>query len=138
MKTILVGYDETEPAKRALARAAELATAFDAKVIVTSVAKVLVGASARGIGPLDPVDTPALHREELRHAAEFLGERGVQAEYTVGLGDPATVILDLAESHDVDLIVVGTREAGLLERLLDPSVSGAVQRRAHCDVLVVH
>jgi len=35
-------------------------------------------------------------------------------------------------------IVVGTRNAGLLERLIDQSVSGAVQRRAHCDVLVVH
>ena len=51
---------------------------------------------------------------------------------------PAKVILDLAESRNVDLIVVGTREAGLLERLLDPSVSGAVRRKAHCDVLVVH
>ena len=139
MKTILVGYDETEPAKRALARAAEFAAAFDAKVIVTSVAQVLVGAAAaRGIGPIDPVDTPALHREELRHAAEFLGERGIQAEYTVALGDPAKVILDLAEDRNVDLIVVGTREARLLERLLDPSVSGAVQSKAHCDVLVVH
>jgi nucleotide-binding universal stress UspA family protein len=139
MKTILVGYDETEPARRALERAAELATAFDAKVIVTSVAQALVGAvAARGVGPYDPVDSPELHREELRHAAEFLGERGVQAEYTVALGDPATVILDLAEERHADLIVVGTREAGLLERLLDSSVSGAVQRKAHCDVLVVH
>ena len=88
MKTILVGYDETEPAKRALARAAELAAAFEAKVIVTSVAQVLVGAAAaRGIGPIDPVDPPELHREELRHAAAFLEERGIQAEYTVALGD---------------------------------------------------
>ena len=31
MKPILVGYDGGEPAKRALARAAELATAFDAE-----------------------------------------------------------------------------------------------------------
>ena len=100
MKTILVGYDETEPAKRALARAAELAAAFEAKVIVTSVAQVLVGAAAaRGVGPIDPVDTPELHREELRHAAAFLEERDIQAEYTVALGDPAKVILDLAEDR---------------------------------------
>lgn len=139
MKTIVVGYDETEAAKRALARAGELATAFDAKVIVTSVANVLVGAAAaRGIGPLDPVDPPELHREELRDAAAFLGERGIEAEYSVGLGDPATEILKLAESRGADLVVVGTREARLLERLINPSVSGAVQRRAHCDVLIVH
>ena len=139
MKTIVVGYDETEGAKRALARAAELATAFDSKVIVTSVAKALVGAAAaRGVGPVDPVDPPELHREELRHAAAFLSERGLHAEYDVALGDPAEKILELAESRDADLIVVGTREAGLLGRLLDPSVSGAVQRKAHCDVLVVH
>jgi nucleotide-binding universal stress UspA family protein len=50
---------------------------------------------------------------------------------------PSHSILELAESRNADLIVVGTRDAGLLERLLDPSVSGAVQRRAHCDVLVV-
>ena len=139
MKTIIVGYDETEPAKRALARAAELAIAFDAKVIVTSVAQLLVGAAAaRGIGPIDPVDPPELHREELSHAAAFLSEQGIQAEYTVALGNPATEILELAEDRNVDLIVVGTREASLLERLLDPSVSGAVKRRAHRDVLVVH
>lgn len=139
MKTIVVGYDETEGAKRALARAAELATAFDSKVIVTSVAQALVGATAaRGLGPVDPVDPPELHREELRHAAAFLSERGLHAEYDVALGDPADKILELAESRDADLIVVGTREAGLLERLLDPSVSGAVQRKAHCDVLIVH
>ena len=139
MKTILVGYDESEPAKRALARAAELAVAFDAEVIVTSVAPALVGASAaRGIGPIDPADPPELHREELQHAAAFLGERGVRATYTVALGNPATEILDLAESRNADLIVVGTRDAGLLERLVAPSVSSSVKRKAHCDVLVVH
>jgi nucleotide-binding universal stress UspA family protein len=139
MKTILVGYDESEAAKRALARAAELAVALDAKVIVTSVAQLLVGAAAaRGIGPIDPVDTPEMHREELRHAAAFLEEHGIEAEYLVTLGDAADEIVELADSRDVDLIVVGTREAGLLQRLLDPSVSGAVHRKAHRDVLVVH
>jgi nucleotide-binding universal stress UspA family protein len=139
MKTIVVGYDETEPAKRALARAAELATVFDSRLIVTSVARLLVGgAVARGVGPIDPLDEPELHREALEHAETFLTERGIHGQYEVMLGDPASSIVDLAEKQGADLIVVGTREPGFLERLMGLSVSDAVEHRAHCDVLIVH
>jgi nucleotide-binding universal stress UspA family protein len=139
MKTIVVGYDETEPAKRALARAADLATAFDSRVIVTSVARLLVGgAVARGVGPIDPLDEPELHREALKHAETFLTERGIHGQYEVTLGDPSASIVDLAEKQGADLIVVGTREPGFLERLMGLSVSDAVEHRAHCDVLIVH
>jgi len=44
----------------------------------------------------------------------------------------------VAEASDADLIVVGTREPGLIQRLLGQSVSEAVQRQARCDVLIVH
>lgn len=139
MNTIVVGYDETEPAKRALARAAQLAGAFGSKLVVTSVARLLVGgASARGIGPLDPLDEPELHREQLDHAKALLSEQKVEAEFEVVLGDPATAIVELAEHQEADLIVVGTREPRLLERLMGLSVSDAVEHRAHCDVLIVH
>jgi nucleotide-binding universal stress UspA family protein len=135
MKTIVVGYDETEPAKRALERAAELASAFGAKVIVTSVARMIVG---KGVGPIDPVDPPELHREELSHAAAFLVERGLEGEYELARGDAPSEIGELAERRGADLIVVGTHEPSLLARLFGQSVSGAVQRKAHCDVLIVH
>jgi nucleotide-binding universal stress UspA family protein len=137
MKTIVVGYDDTEPAKRALSRAADLAAAFSVKPIVLSVAPALVPAG-RGIGPIDPTDPPEEHREQLKHAAAFLEERGLTAEYEVALGDPSDWIVELAERRGADLIVVGTREPGLISRLLGLSVSGSVQRKAHCDVLIVH
>jgi nucleotide-binding universal stress UspA family protein len=137
MKTILLGYDDSESAKRALMRVAELADALDAYVVAVSAAPVLVPAG-RGIGPIDPADPPELHREQLRHAVTMLDQLNIAAEYDVGLGDAAEVILTAAETHHVDLIVVGTREPGLISRLLGLSVSENVQRRAHCDVLIVH
>ncbi len=137
MKTIVIGYDETEPAKRALARGAELAQAFGAKIVVTSVAPVLA-TSARGVGAIDPVDPLERHQEELGHAQAFLAERGLEATLQPAVGDPAGAIVDVAEREGADLIVVGTREPGLLERLLGTSVSAGVSRRAHCDVLIVH
>jgi nucleotide-binding universal stress UspA family protein len=137
MKTIVIGYDDSEPAKRALRRAAELAKAFDAFVVAVGAARAMVGAG-HGTGPVDPTDPPDLHRAELDHAKSVLEELDVAAAYEVGLGDPVDLILQAAEARAADLIVVGTSEPGLISRLLGLSVSENVQRRARCDVLIVH
>lgn len=137
MKTIVLGYDDTEPSMRALRRVVQLAKAFDSSVVVVSVARALTPAG-RGIGPVDPTDPPDLHREQLSHAKAVLDEVGVSGAYEVGLGDPADLILEVSQTRDADMIVVGTSEPGLIARLLGQSVSETVQRRAHCDVLIVH
>lgn len=137
MKTIVVGYDDTEPSKRALERAADLAEAFGSRVIVTSVSPVLISTS-RSAGALDPVDPPAKHAEELEHARSYLSGRNISAELQPAIGEPADTIVEVAEQAGATLIVVGTREPSVFERLLGQSVSGSVSRHAHCDVLIVH
>ena len=76
LKTIVVGFDDTDPARRALERAADLAEAFGAKLVVTSVAPILIGAG-RSAGPVDPVDSPAEHRKELQDAEKLLEARSI-------------------------------------------------------------
>jgi nucleotide-binding universal stress UspA family protein len=136
MRRIVVGYDGSPEADRALERAAELAKAFDSEVIVTSVAHILFGAG-KGLSGIDPVDPPELHAEENRKAKDRLAELGVDAKAIDGLGDPARMIVKVAEANDADLIVVGSHTGGTLERFFTGSVSDGVKHRADCDVLVV-
>jgi nucleotide-binding universal stress UspA family protein len=135
MKTIVVGYDESETAKRALERAGQLAKAFDATLIVASVAPVMTNIG-RSAGPVDPTDTPTEHVEELHHARTYLDGEGVNADYVAGLGHPAETLAELANERDADLIVVGHHHTGI-SRLLGQSVSDSVTHRVHCDVLLV-
>ena len=136
VKTMLVCYEERPVARRVLERAAELAQAFDARVIVTSVAPVIHG---RGVGPYDPVDPPSRHQEEANEAAAMLAELGVgDVETVVGLGEPAHSIVDLADEREVDLIVLGAHDGGLFSRLLEGSIGDRVAHKAHTDVLIVH
>ena len=126
MKTIVVAYNESDPSERAVERAGELARLYGATLVVTSVVPVVIDPASSGSSP------------ELRRAGDSLRQLGLEAELVEAIGDPAEAIVLVAERHDADLIVVGTREPSLIERLLGHSVSEQVQRRAHCDVLIVH
>jgi len=53
MQTILVGYDDSEQAQRALDRAIELGKALGAEIVVASVAPVAIS-SGRSAGRLTP------------------------------------------------------------------------------------
>jgi nucleotide-binding universal stress UspA family protein len=137
VKTILLAYDDTEPSRRALDRAATLAEAFGSRVLVTSIAS-LVHSSPRSVTQIDRGGGVGTHTDEVRQAQTMLEERGIAAEIVTAVGDPASAIAQLAEDRHADLVVVGTRGVGPVQRLLGQSVSQAVSRRVSCDLLIVH
>lgn len=135
MKTIVLGYDESPEAGRALERCSMLAKALGATVIATSVAPALQP-TGRGMGTYDPTDTPEHHRELARTAAATLVEQGVEAQAVSGLGQAGDAIIALADEHEADLIVVGMSQHPHFSRVFG-SVSEDVSHHAHCDVLLV-
>jgi nucleotide-binding universal stress UspA family protein len=147
MKTIVVGYDGSEPSKRALERAATFAEKLGTKLLVTSVAEPVavsddpyvpgdaIGLAAPAIVPLP---NPEEASRELHEARETLKGRTLEIEYHATTGDAAQGIIEVADKNEADLIVVGTREPGFMDRILSGDVSEAVSRRAHRDVLIVH
>lgn len=137
---ILVGYDGSENAKRALQRAIELSkrssggelsvvVAFDsASLYVLSMGQYY--APARG--------------EMVQHAQDLLSEAlrivkqaGIKANGAVEEGRPADMILAKAMNSRADLIVVGRRGIRGIERFLIGSVSSSIVSHSEADVLVV-
>ncbi|HLE98850.1 MAG TPA: universal stress protein [Gaiellaceae bacterium] len=137
MKRIILGYDASPASERALQRTIELATTFHAPVVVASVAPVHEFA-LRGVGThYDPADPPALHTSMAKDATAKLTEHGVEAEPVTGLGHTAETLVDLADTREADLIVVGMSSRDVLTRVFG-AVSDDVAHEAHCDVLLVH
>jgi nucleotide-binding universal stress UspA family protein len=137
MKTVLIAYDETEAADRALERAATLCEAFGSELIVLSISPLAV-TTGRGGGGIDTIDSPERHRAELDHAREALKDRKIEAHYVTAVGEPGEAIVQIADDRGADLIVMGTREPGVLDRVFHGSVSSDVSHHAHCDVMIVH
>src|SRR5437016_3649455 len=120
MKRIVVGYDGSDEARRALDRAAELAEAFGSELVVASVLtpvdQLPVGeAVAMPLAPLaTPIVDPEAEAERWEQIAEDarsrLAARGLVAEIIRPAGDAAGEIVRVAEERGADLIVVGTHE----------------------------
>lgn len=70
--------------------------------------------------------TSATQMRSGRNAEEVLTEAGVSVEDDSRWGDPAQAILDAANEHDVDAIVLGGRKRSPLGSALFGSVSQAV------------
>jgi nucleotide-binding universal stress UspA family protein len=130
---IVVAYDGSDPARRALDRAAELAGERD-KLVVVAAAEPHPVAGLEAGAFVEPSEV-ARRRDDLEEAQRLLSERGIEAEPVEGEGDPGAFIVNAAK--DADLIVVGSRGLSPAQRILLGSVSSKVVHRAHCDVLVV-
>jgi nucleotide-binding universal stress UspA family protein len=132
---ILVAYDGSEGAQRALEQAAHLAGSNGANVSVISVAEPLPQFGRAGSMMLPEEDQE--RRLELADAKTTLSGKGIDAQVVERMGDPATMIVDEAEREATDVIVMGTRGLNTAKRWLMGSVSSRVVQHAPCNVLVV-
>jgi nucleotide-binding universal stress UspA family protein len=121
---IVVGYDGSEAAERALDRAAGLA-GYGTTVTVVSVA------------PSEPDEVERAHRL-LEEARTRLTARHVSVRTLDPIGEPVRQIVAAATDIGADLVVVGGHNGHAVEAPLAlGSTSTGVLHGAPCDVLVV-
>jgi nucleotide-binding universal stress UspA family protein len=135
--TVAVGVDGSRTAGEAVKMAAELTRRFDAKLVLLSAyRRADAGAASRaGDSELEwSTSASARQRETLARTERDLSDNGVRCSTLVAEGDPAEVLVRLAEQCGADVLVVGNK--GMERRLLG-SVPNSVTHKAGCSVLVV-
>ena len=133
MERILIAYDGSESAERALDEVARMANG--SAVTVVSVAELLPQVGRAGAMMLPEVY--AERETQLEEAKAKLAKLGVDAKTVERRGDAAEMIIDEAEQEKADLIVVGTRGLSTARSWMLGSVSSRVMHHAPCNVLVV-
>jgi len=154
---ILIAYDGSEAARRAVDQAAELLGGRPALVVtvwepaLAYQATVLpeVGVDGMVVPPV-AVDTGEAQvvEDALEIRAQSVAQDGTQRAKSAGLraeavavaeeGNVADAILDLARERQVAAIVVGSRGLTGLRARLEGSTSSSIVKRSPCPVVVVH
>ena len=136
---ILVATDGSREAQLALTTAADLAKSTDSELHVLHVGEVpLVYHPERHAYQAEYEE----HEKEAQQLLEaqvdrIEGASATEAQAHLRMGRADEEIVELAQSIDAGLIVIGSRGQGRLRRALVGSVSESVVRHAHCPVTIV-
>ncbi len=141
--TIVVGTDGSSNAEKAVRAAAAIAKEQQAKLHIVTGARPMTPEQLYELKRSLPDEFwPQLHAdyfsEERLNAAQTICDAvGVEAISHAHSSSGADAVLDVADAHDADLIVVGSRGEGAAKRLIHGSVSTKILHHAPCSVLVV-
>jgi nucleotide-binding universal stress UspA family protein len=145
VRRILLAYDGSDGARRALDRTVAEARGKRARITVLSVEEVPLDPGVPpNFGTLDDVPdwqgaTPSAPPDVVAHldeARERLAAAGLDAELTWAAGEPGQVIAETARRIGADAIVLGEHHHGRLASFFGADVDADVRSRAGCDVIL--
>jgi nucleotide-binding universal stress UspA family protein len=139
VRSIVVGTDGSPSADAAVARAAEIAKATSSQVhLVTAYPDVpsfreTIASSAKA----EPIELRQVAEGVLSRESRPLEDDGIEVMTHASEGDPADVLINVAQKVGADLIVVGARGLSGLQRFLLGSVSSKLSHHSPISVMVV-
>ena len=138
--TVAVGTDGSGTAEKAVLAALDMAERFTAKIVFISAYSPVSEGRLKHEKRDAPEDIQwAINPEEdvdatLRECEELAEQRGLRWASEAAQGDPADVLVGLADRHEADVLVIGNR--GMHRRVLG-SVPNSVTHKASCTVFLV-
>jgi len=143
-KAIVVGTDGSDRAAGAVQEALAMAKMTGATLHVVHVVRP-IPTTMMGAEHVDPAAIAVAisdMRDEGGRICTRVGEeakrQGVSAEIHNVEGDPADVLITVAEAVDADLVVVGNRGMSGIKRFVLGSVPNKVAHHCPCSLLIVN
>ncbi len=138
MDAIVVGTDGSPGAEAAVQKVIELVPGEGVTVHLVCAypgrsALERIGMTARQ----DPTDLRGVAADVLARDERRFIEAGFAVQKHVREGDPAHVIIDVADEQNADLVVVGARGHSGLRRVMLGSVTGKLAHHAPKSLLIV-
>jgi len=134
---ILIAFDASPHAERALNVALSMAEDMKAKLFVVAVIRLPeLAESAEFNAILD--EGRERYENSFAPIRERAKQKGIDLETDVVVGHPAEQILHRADTIQASLIVMGKRSHTILHRWMLGSNSERVLKYAHCPVMIVH
>ena len=134
ISTIAVGTDGSATANAAVEQAAEIARRLDAKLVLLSAFENSGASGGEDIELEWASNSAARVRSILERLQDDMARDGIECETRADEGDPAEVLVRLADECGADLLVIGNK--GMKRRVLG-SVPNTITHKADCSVLVV-
>jgi nucleotide-binding universal stress UspA family protein len=140
IETVAVGTDGSDTATTAVEFAIELAEKFGSRIVFISSYRPVSESRLRNEQKDAPQDVqwainPAEDVEDALRTVEALAdEHGLKWTSEAREGDPSDVLVDLAEEHEADVLVIGNK--GMHRRVIG-SVPNSVSHKAKCSVMIV-
>lgn len=140
-KVVVVGVDGSERSVRAAQVAAGIARTHGARLHVVTVVRPPEGWWGV-VGSPPPADALSAsmadaQRTVLDETIAQIDATGIEVMSSEEIGDPATALVDLCAEVDADVLVVGRRGAGMVERIILGSVADRLAHDAPCPLLIV-
>lgn len=135
---IVVGFDASAGADAAVKAVTDRSWPVGTKVRLVAVTDIRYAGQVGLMPAMGFSDNGDWLRELAAGATDALRSAGLETEFVSEIGNPKSVITEIAEAWHADSIFVGAnRRGGSIERFLLGSVSAAIAARAHCSVEVV-
>lgn len=140
-KHVVVGVDGSDQSRRAAEVASGIARMNGATLHVVTVVRPPEGWWGV-VGSPPPADALSSSMEKaqrtvLDRVLEQVDMTGVEVIASEEIGDPATALGEYCERVAADVLVVGRRGAGLVERLVLGSVADRLAHMSPCALLIV-